>query len=52
MAVQMVRDSNGRDSELKMRLKVDYYMNAAVQECYATFKNVINSLVLGVREKM
>ena len=52
MALQMVKDSNGRDSELKMRLKVDNYMNAAVRECYATFKNVINSLVLGEREKV
>ena len=52
MALQMVKDSNGRDSELKMRLKVDNYMNAAVRECYATFKNVINCLVLGVQEKV
>nr|POF00299.1 callose synthase 2 [Quercus suber] len=51
-ALDMARASNGRDSELKMRLKVDNYMNAAVRECYATFKNVINSLVLGEREKV
>ncbi|XP_050252355.1 callose synthase 1-like isoform X2 [Quercus robur] len=51
-ALDMARDSNKRGSELKMRLKVDNYMNAAVRECYATFKNVINSLVLGEREKV
>lgn len=52
MALQMASASNGRDSELKMRLKVDNYMNAAVRECYATFKNVINCLVLGEQEKV
>nr|XP_023892902.1 callose synthase 2-like isoform X4 [Quercus suber] len=52
IALDMARVSNGRDSVLKMRLKVDNYMNAAVRECYATFKNVINYLVLGEREKV
>ncbi|KAM3731408.1 hypothetical protein ACB098_12G161500 [Castanea mollissima] len=51
-ALQIARDSNGRDNELKMRLKVDNFMNAAVWECYATFKNVINCLVLGEQEKV
>ncbi|KAL4596955.1 hypothetical protein ACB092_12G201100 [Castanea dentata] len=51
-ALDMARASNGRDSELKMRLKVDNYMNAAVRECYATFKNVINCLVHGEQEKV
>lgn len=47
----MAKDSNGRDRELKKRLNSDNYMHRAVQECYASFKIIINVLVLGEREK-
>ena len=47
----MAKDSNKRDNELMKRLKKDHYMTSAVRECYASFKNIINSLVLGKREK-
>jgi len=48
----MARDSNGRDSELRKRLKEDKYINYAVCECYASFKNIISLLVLREREKL
>ncbi|XP_030967643.1 callose synthase 2-like [Quercus lobata] len=51
VALDMAKDSNQRDNELKKRLKKDHYMTSAVCECYASFKNIINSLVLGKREK-
>ena len=47
----MAKDSNKRENELKKRWKNDYYMTSAVCECYASFKNIINSLVLGKCEK-
>jgi callose synthase len=48
----MAKDSNGKDDELKKRLKADNYMHCAVRECYASFKNIINFLVRGEREKV
>ncbi|KAH9774697.1 callose synthase 2 [Citrus sinensis] len=51
IALDMAKDSNGRDRELKKRLNSDNYMHRAVQECYASFKIIINVLVLGEREK-
>ncbi|XP_030953802.1 callose synthase 3-like isoform X2 [Quercus lobata] len=51
-ALDMARDSNGRDSELRKRLKEDKYINYAVCECYASFKNIISLLVLREREKL
>lgn len=48
----MAEDSNGKDRELKKRLKDDNYMHCAVRECYASFKIMINFLVLGEQEKM
>lgn len=47
----MAKDSSGRDSELQKRLNSDRYMVYAVRECYASFKNIMNFLVLGDREK-
>lgn len=47
----MAKDSNGRDRELRKRLNTDNYMLCAVKECYASFKNIINFLVLGEHEK-
>ncbi|XP_010475255.1 PREDICTED: callose synthase 1-like isoform X2 [Camelina sativa] len=50
IALDMAKDSNGKDRELKKRLGVDSYMTCAVRECYASFKNLINYLVVGERE--
>ncbi|XP_059651785.1 callose synthase 2-like [Cornus florida] len=50
IALDMAKDSNGRDRELKKRLNADNYMLCAVRECYASCKNIINYLVLGERE--
>ncbi|XP_050944379.1 callose synthase 1 isoform X4 [Cucumis melo] len=54
IALDMAKDSYGRDreGELKKRLSTDKYMLCAVQECYASFKNIINFLVLGEHEKL
>ncbi|KAK9283428.1 hypothetical protein L1049_011670 [Liquidambar formosana] len=52
IALDMAKDSNGKDRELKKRLDVDNYMHCAVRECYASFKNIINFLVQGEREKV
>lgn len=48
----MAKDSNENDRELKKRMSTDTYMRSAVRECYLSFKNIINFLVLGDREKM
>lgn len=48
----MAKDSNGRDRELNKRLNTDPYMRCAIRECYASCKNIINSLVLGEHEKV
>lgn len=47
----MAKDSNGKDRELMKRIESDSYMKCAVRECYASFKNIINFLVQGNREK-
>ncbi|KAB1224868.1 Callose synthase 2 [Morella rubra] len=52
VALHMAKDSNRNDHELKKRLKADNYMHCAVCECYASFQNIINFLVLGEREKV
>ncbi|KAL3815028.1 hypothetical protein ACJIZ3_016296 [Penstemon smallii] len=52
IALDMAKDSNGRDKELNKRLNADVYMRCAIRECYASFKNIINYLVLGEREKI
>ncbi|GFP79995.1 callose synthase 3 [Phtheirospermum japonicum] len=51
IAVDMAKDSNGKDSELKRRIKSDDYMYSAVCECYASFRNIVMLLVRGKREK-
>nr|CAD1830647.1 unnamed protein product [Ananas comosus var. bracteatus] len=51
IALDMAADSDGKDRELKKRVYSDPYMLSAVRECYASFKNIINSLVVGRREK-
>ncbi|RWR90536.1 Glycosyl transferase [Cinnamomum micranthum f. kanehirae] len=50
IAVDMAKDSNGKDRELKKRLIADDYMHFAVCECYESFRNIINNLVHGERE--
>ncbi|TKY49513.1 Callose synthase 2 [Spatholobus suberectus] len=52
IAVSMAEDSFGKGQELEKRLSRDKYMKSAVQECYASFKSIINFLVLGEREKI
>lgn len=47
----MAKDSRGKDSELKKRIKSEHYMYSAVCECYASFRNIVNFLVHGKREK-
>ncbi|XP_010229272.1 callose synthase 3 [Brachypodium distachyon] len=51
IAVDMAKDSNGKDRDLKKRLENDYYFRCAIKECYASFKNIINDLVQGEQEK-
>ncbi|XP_042004045.1 callose synthase 3-like [Salvia splendens] len=51
IAVDMAKDSNGKDSELKKRITSDDYMYSAVCECYASFRNIVMFLVHGNREK-
>ncbi|KAI9196669.1 hypothetical protein LWI28_025933 [Acer negundo] len=51
IALDMAKDSNGKDRELKKRIEADNYMSCAVQECYASFRNIICFLVQGNREK-
>lgn len=47
----MAKDSNGKEGELKKRILADDYMLYAVRECYASFRNIIRHMVLGVNEK-
>ncbi|XP_021910680.1 callose synthase 3-like [Carica papaya] len=51
IALDMAKDSNGKDRELKKRIEADNYMSCAVRECYASFRNIIRFLVQGNREK-
>ncbi|GAA0146605.1 hypothetical protein LIER_06520 [Lithospermum erythrorhizon] len=51
IAVDMAKDSNGKDYELKKRIESDPYMSSAVRESYASFRNMIKFLVRGNREK-
>ncbi|KAG5566203.1 hypothetical protein RHGRI_001966 [Rhododendron griersonianum] len=43
IALDMAKDSNGKDRELKKRIEADNYMSCAVRECYASFRNIIRS---------
>ncbi|CAN1335765.1 Callose synthase 3 [Linum perenne] len=51
IALDMAKDSNGKDKELKKRIEAESYMSCAVRECYASFRNIIKFLVQGDREK-
>lgn len=52
IALDMAKDSVGKDSELEKRMNTDTYMRCAVRECYLSFKSIINALVQGEREKL
>ncbi|XP_077246957.1 callose synthase 3-like [Tasmannia lanceolata] len=51
IALDMAKDSKGKDRELKKRINADNYMYCAVRECYASFGNIITYLVDGQPEK-
>ncbi|KAM7277956.1 hypothetical protein ACFE04_005090 [Oxalis oulophora] len=51
IALDMAKDSTGKDRDLQKRIESDNYMSCAVRECYASFRNIIKSLVEGDREK-
>ncbi|GMH11510.1 hypothetical protein Nepgr_013351 [Nepenthes gracilis] len=51
IALDMAKDSNGKDHELKKRIEADYYMKCAVSECYASFESIIKTMVQGDQEK-
>ncbi|KAK9061500.1 hypothetical protein SSX86_018682 [Deinandra increscens subsp. villosa] len=51
IALDMAKDSNGKDRELKKRIENDKYMSCAVRECYASFRNIIKALIHGSHEK-
>ncbi|GAA0172046.1 hypothetical protein LIER_25951 [Lithospermum erythrorhizon] len=50
IALDMAKDSNGRDRELNKRLEADFYMGCAIRECYSSCKSIIRFLVSGERE--
>ncbi|KAF7849020.1 hypothetical protein BT93_L1333 [Corymbia citriodora subsp. variegata] len=50
IAIEMAKDSNGKDLQLEKRMQTDYYMSCAIRECYAQFKIIVRSLVRGKRE--
>ncbi|KAK8934984.1 Callose synthase 3 [Platanthera zijinensis] len=51
IALDMAKDSKGKDRDLINRLDSDDYMACAVRECYLSFKNIIKYLVTGEREQ-
>ncbi|CAL5354214.1 unnamed protein product [Camellia sinensis] len=51
IALDMAKDSNGKDRDLKKRIEGDNYMSCAVRECYASFQKIIKFLVHGDHEK-
>ncbi|XP_078440418.1 callose synthase 3-like [Wolffia australiana] len=51
IAIDMTKDSSGKEAELRRRILADDYMLHAVRECYESFKLIIKHMVLGEREK-
>ncbi|KAF8015337.1 hypothetical protein BT93_H0983 [Corymbia citriodora subsp. variegata] len=51
IALDMAKDSNSNDEELRERIETDNYMSCAICECYAQFRNIIRFLVQGEHEK-
>ncbi|XP_074292590.1 callose synthase 3-like [Silene latifolia] len=52
IALDMAKDSTGKDKELMKRIFSDPYMPSAVRECYASFKSIIRFMVQGRAEKI
>ncbi|KAK9736029.1 hypothetical protein RND81_04G245800 [Saponaria officinalis] len=52
IALDMAKDSTGKDKELVKRIFSDPYMSCAVRECYASFKSIIKVMVQGRPEKI
>ena len=50
IALDMAKDSNGKDRELIKRIEADPYMSCAVRECYASFRSIIKFMVQGPNE--
>ncbi|RDX97868.1 Callose synthase 3, partial [Mucuna pruriens] len=50
IALDMAKDSNGKDRELNKRIAAENYMSYAIRECYASFKSIIMHLVQGENE--
>jgi callose synthase len=48
----MAAYSGGKDRDLNKRMGSDPYFSYAIRECYVSFKNIINTLVFGRREKV
>ncbi|KAK4773562.1 hypothetical protein SAY87_028581 [Trapa incisa] len=51
IALDMAKDINNKDQELRKRIEADYYMSCAVCECYAQFKSIVRFLVQGDQEQ-
>ncbi|KAK6922818.1 1,3-beta-glucan synthase subunit FKS1-like, domain-1 [Dillenia turbinata] len=51
IALDMAAQFKSRDSDLWKRISADDYMRCAVIECYESFKNILNMLVVGENEK-
>lgn len=47
----MAAQFRGKDSDLWRRICADEYMKCAVIECYESFKNVMNALVVAETKK-
>lgn len=47
----MAAQFRGKDSDLWKRICADEYMKCAVIECYEAFKNILNILVVGEKER-
>ncbi|CAL9224715.1 unnamed protein product [Arabidopsis halleri] len=52
IAVDIAKKRNGKHRELKNILAEDNYMSCAVRECYASIKNLLNTLVTGNSDLM
>ncbi|XP_056168858.1 callose synthase 3-like [Syzygium oleosum] len=50
-ALNMAKDSNNKDQELREIIKTGKFMPFAIRECYTQFRNIIKSLVEGERGK-
>ncbi|KAK4780638.1 hypothetical protein SAY87_016744 [Trapa incisa] len=51
IALDMAKDSNNKDHELRKRIEADYYMSCAVRECYVQFRSIVRFLVQGEKEQ-